>query len=288
MKPFSINIRGRVVGFDRPAVMGIINVTDDSFYAASRVNTADGIGARAASMVEQGADILDLGAYSSRPGAAEIPVKEEERRLHDGLRAVREAVGSLVPLSVDTFRASVAEKCIADWGADIVNDISGGSLDRHMFDTVAALRCPYILMHMRGTPGTMQSLVEYTDVTADVIAELSRKLYTLDELGVADVIVDPGFGFAKTLEQNYELMHNVEAFDILGRPVLVGISRKSMLSRLLGITASDALVPTAVLDAFALDRGASILRVHDVEAAVQSVKIYQAINKDSVKCSTSV
>ncbi|MDE6525698.1 MAG: dihydropteroate synthase, partial [Muribaculaceae bacterium] len=197
--------------------------------------------------------------------------------LEIALGAVRAAVGDEVPVSVDTFRADVARRCVREWGADIVNDISGGKLDSNMFATVADLRCPYILMHMRGTPATMQTMTDYADVTADVISELSRSLWQLAELGVADVIVDPGFGFAKTLEQNYEMMARLGAFDILDRPLLVGVSRKSMLTRLLGIDASDALVPTAVLGAYALDRGASILRVHDVLAARQSVTIFEQL-----------
>lgn len=277
MKPFTLNIRGRVVGFDHPVVMGIINATPDSFYAGSRVSDAEAIAERARSMIADGADMLDVGAYSSRPGAADVSAEEELRRLEIALGAVRAAVGDEVPVSVDTFRADVARRCVREWGADIVNDISGGKLDSNMFATVADLRCPYILMHMRGTPATMQTMTDYADVTADVICELSRSLWQLAELGVADVIVDPGFGFAKTLEQNYEMMARLGAFDILDRPLLVGVSRKSMLTRLLGIDAADALVPTAVLGAYALDRGASILRVHDVLAARQSVTIFEQL-----------
>lgn len=277
MKPFTLNIRGRVVGFDHPVVMGIINATPDSFYAGSRVSDSEAIADRARSMIADGADMLDVGAYSSRPGAADVSAEEEARRLEIALGAVRAAVGDEVPVSVDTFRADVARRCVMEWGADIVNDISGGKLDSNMFATVADLRCPYILMHMRGTPATMQTMTDYADVTADVISELSRSLWQLAELGVSDVIVDPGFGFAKTLEQNYEMMARLGAFDILDRPLLVGVSRKSMLTRLLGIDAADALVPTAVLGAYALDRGASILRVHDVLAARQSVTIFEQL-----------
>lgn len=279
MKPFSINIRGRLVDFDRPAVMGIINITPDSFYAASRVGSDEEIAARAIAMADANADILDLGAYSSRPGASVVPEEVEAERLCRALSVVRSAVGSEMPVSVDTFRASVARKCVAEWGADIINDISGGKLDPDMFETVAALRCPYILMHMRGTPATMQSLTDYADVTADVIAELSHSLSELEELGVADVIVDPGFGFAKTLAQNYEMMKNLRAFDVLGRPLMVGVSRKSMLTRLLDITADEAAPSTAVLGALAVERGASILRVHDVALARQSIAILDALGE---------
>ncbi len=233
MQPFSLNIRGRIHEYHRPAVMGIINITPDSFFAQSRVQSDGEIAGKALKLLSEGADMLDVGAYSSRPGAGEVPEAEECRRLENALRVIREAVGDGVPVSVDTFRASVARKCVEQWGADIINDISGGMLDDKMFETVAELHCPYILMHMRGTPATMQSMTQYNDVTADVIAELSRQLNKLEELGVADVIIDPGFGFAKTLEQNYELMRNLRSFDILGRPVLVGVSRKSMLTKLL-------------------------------------------------------
>ena len=278
MKPFSLNIRGRLVEFDRPAVMGIINITDDSFFAGSRVASDEEIATRAVAMADAGADMLDLGAYSSRPGAGVVPEDVEAQRLSKALAAVRSAVGTSMPVSVDTFRASVARKCVGEWGADIVNDISGGTLDPDMFAAVAELRCPYVLMHMRGTPATMQSLTDYGDVTADVIDELSRRLSVLDELGVADVLVDPGFGFAKTLEQNYDMMRNLRAFEILGRPLLVGVSRKSMLPRLLDIKTDEAAAATAVLGALALERGASILRVHDVALARQSISILEALD----------
>lgn len=277
MKPFSFNIRGQIKEYTRPVVMGILNITPDSFFEGSRVETADAIAARARAMIADGADMLDVGAYSSRPGANDVPEEEEGRRLCLALSVIRDAVGSDIPVSVDTFRAAVAEKCISQWGADIVNDISGGALDPAMFETVASLRCPYILMHMRGTPATMQNLCEYKNVTADVIEELSHSIYRLEELGVADIIVDPGFGFSKTLTQNYELFHNLRSFEIFGRPVLVGVSRKSMITRLLGITAPEAAVPTAVLGTMALERGAAILRVHDVKQARQSVELVDAV-----------
>jgi len=276
VNPFSLNIKGRLFRYGQPAVMGIINVTPDSFYAGSRVATENAISLRAAAMVEQGADMLDIGAYSSRPGAGVVPVEEEMERLRMGLCAVRRAVGDDIPLSVDTFRADVARACVGEWGADIVNDISGGTLDSGMFAAVAALRVPYILMHMRGTPADMQRHTAYGDVVADVIGELSRALWRLGELGVADVIVDPGFGFAKTMEQNYRMLAHLKDFAMLGRPVLVGVSRKSMLTKLLGISADDALVPTAVAGVLAVERGASILRVHDVLAARQSIALVAA------------
>ena len=272
-KPFSLNIHGRLIEYDRPAIMGIINVTPDSFYAGSRTK-ADEIGRRVRSMIDDGADMIDIGAYSSRPGAAEVSESEEIDRLSEGMAALREAAPDVV-VSVDTFRASVAKAAIEQMGADIVNDISGGDLDGRMFETVASLRVPYILMHMRGTPADMQTLTEYPDgVTAEVLRDLSVKLRTLRLAGVSDVIVDPGFEFAKTLEQNYRLMADLPMFaEMLDAPVLVGVSRKSMVTRALGVTAKDALNGTTVLNTIALLGGAQILRVHDVKACAEAVRI---------------
>lgn len=277
MTPFTLNLRGRLAEYSRPVVMGVLNVTPDSFYSGSRAQTHADITRRARQLVADGADMLDIGAYSSRPGADDVSADEELRRLEAGLSAVREAVGYDIPISVDTFRADVARRAV-EWGADIINDISGGLLDEDMFETVADLHVPYILMHMRGTPATMQTMTDYTDVVADVIGELSHKLSRLEELGVADVIIDPGFGFAKTLDQNYRLLSQLDAFAILGRPVLVGMSRKSMLTRLLGIDATEALVPTAIVGALALERGAAILRVHDPREAAQAIAIVEKLN----------
>ena len=276
MTPFTLNLRGRLVEYSRPVVMGVLNVTPDSFYSGSRAQTHADITRRARQLVADGADMLDIGAYSSRPGADDVSADEELRRLEAGLSAVREAVGYDIPVSVDTFRADVARRAV-EWGADIINDISGGLLDEDMFETVADLHVPYILMHMRGTPATMQTMTDYTDVVADVIGELSHKLSRLEELGVADVIIDPGFGFAKTLDQNYRLLSQLDAFAILGRPVLAGMSRKSMLTRLLGIDATEALVPTAIVGALALERGAAILRVHDPREAAQAIAIVEKL-----------
>lgn len=277
MKPFSLDIRGNLKTYGRSAVMGIINATPDSFYSRSRVAAADEAALRAAEMVAEGADFIDIGAYSSRPGAAAVSEKEEAERLRPAVEAVRHSIGPGIPISVDTFRASVAYKAIDKWGADIVNDISAGMLDGNMFDTVADLRVPYIIMHMRGTPETMQTLTEYGNITCDVMRELGERLEILEQKGVCDVIVDPGFGFAKTLEQNYRLMAELKEFRLLRRPVLVGISRKSMLTRLLGIQAGDAMNATTALNTIALMNGADILRVHDVRAAVEAVEIYSKL-----------
>lgn len=273
-QPFSLNIKGRLLEFTRPAVMGIVNITPDSFYQRSRTMDEGRIKARIETMIAEGADILDIGAYSSRPGADDVCVEEEISRLRKGMRILREVSGT-IPVSVDTFRASVARIAIEEMGADIINDISGGEMDESMFETIAQLKTPYILMHMRGTPATMQQHCEYADVTADVIADLSLKLRRLRLLGVSDVIVDPGFGFSKTVGQNYKMMRDLDCFSVLNSPLLVGISRKSMITKPLGITADKALAGTIALNAIALTRGASILRVHDVRSAVETRKIYE-------------
>mgnify|MGYP003213257045 FL=1 len=277
-RPFSLNLKGRLAEYDHPAVMGILNVTPDSFYAGSRVTGSVELHRRVERMLAQGADIIDVGGYSSRPGADDVSHEEEMARVRRGVEAIRR-VSADVPVSVDTFRADVARRAVLDWGADIVNDISGGALDSGMFSTVAELKVPYILMHMRGTPATMQTMTDYEDVTADVVAELSGLMHQLELAGVADIIIDPGFGFAKTLDQNYELMrHLPQMAQLLGKPVLVGISRKSMITKLLSVTADEALPGTVALNTFALLNGASVLRVHDVEAAVQAVRIVSRLS----------
>lgn len=272
-----MNLRGRLFRASRPQVMAILNVTDDSFYDASRAMSADDIARRAENLIASGADIIDVGACSTRPGAVPVDLDTETARIVSAVGAIR-SVDPDIPVSVDTFRAPVARRAV-EAGADIINDISGGDLDPEMFDTVASLPgVPYILMHMRGTPATMQSLTQYDDVVADVIADLSAKLNRLSLLGVADVIIDPGLGFAKTLDQNYALLGSTGLIaDTLGCPVLIGASRKSMLTRALGITAAEALNATTVVNTIALERGASILRVHDPLEARQAVNIVQLL-----------
>ncbi|MDO5396092.1 MAG: dihydropteroate synthase [Bacteroidales bacterium] len=276
MRPFSLNIRGHLHEYNVPVVMGILNVTPDSFYAESRAFTDEEIARRVRQLIAHGADIIDVGAYSSRPGAADVSAAEEKDRLKRGMEILRSIAPQAI-VSVDTFRAEVARIAVAELGCDIVNDISGGNLDPEMMETVAALRCPYILMHMRGTPTDMQEFTDYEDVTADVLSELGDRLQQLAFLGVEDIIVDPGFGFSKTMEQNYRLMHDLNLFGIFHRPILVGVSRKSMITRKLGITTADALPATTALNTLALDRGADILRVHDVEAARHAVEMYTAV-----------
>ena len=277
--PFTLNIKGSIRLIERPQIMGIVNATPDSFFPGSRTLSRESIIERTRAMIDQGADMIDIGAYSSRPGAADVSETEELRRLETALDAIR-SVNTDIPVSVDTFRANVARTAISSLGADIVNDISGGSLDADMLETVASLKCPYILMHMRGTPATMQTLTDYDDVTADVIKEISIILSRLETLGVSDIIVDPGFGFAKTVEQNYELMRNLEIMEnLLGLPLLVGISRKSMLTRPLGIKPDEALNATTVMNVIALSKGASILRVHDVKEARQALVLTGLVTK---------
>ena len=274
-KTYSLNLRGRLLEIDHPLIMGILNVTPDSFYGGSRCPDTQHIESRVRQMIDEGADIIDIGAYSTRLGATEVSEAEELARLEKGMEVVRRLAPDAV-VSVDTFRASVARSCVEQLGVDIVNDVAGGTLDDHMFKTVASLGVPYIVMHMRGTPATMQQLTDYSDVTADVLTYLARKVDELHQLGVADVIADPGFGFSKTVEQNYELMHGLEAFHALNVPLLVGISRKSMIFRLLGVTPADSLNGTTVLNTMALLRGAHILRVHDVRPAVEARAIVAA------------
>lgn len=274
----TINVRGRLMDLSTPRVMGILNLTPDSFYSESRKQEADAIAARVREMVEQGADIIDVGAYSSRPGAADVSVSEEMARLRQGLPVLFEQCPDAV-VSVDTFRADVARMCVEEYGVAIVNDISGGDMDPQMFSTVASLRVPYVLMHMQGTPQTMQQAPQYDNVLADVMLSLSRKVERLHSLLVNDVILDPGFGFGKTLEQNYELMARLGELHIMDLPLLVGVSRKSMISKLLGIDAAHALNGTTALNMLALCKGAHILRVHDVAEAVQTVRLYQATHR---------
>ena len=272
---YTLRLADRLLTVDRPQVMGIINATPDSFFAGSRTPGAEAIVSRVEQMMAEGVDMIDCGAYSSRPGAADVSEAEEMDRLSVALRAIR-SVAPDIPVSVDTFRASVARHAVA-CGADIINDISGGELDPAMFATVAELGVPYILMHMRGTPQTMQSLCDYSNLELEITSWLADRIHRLREMGVADIIADPGFGFSKTLEQNYRLLASLP---LIGRalevPLLVGLSRKSMLTRLLSITSDEAVSATTAANMLALQGGASILRVHDVRQARQAVAIHQA------------
>lgn len=267
----TINCRGRLLDLSTPKIMAIVNLTPDSFYSESRNTSAESALNRIENALTQGADIIDLGACSTRPGA-EVPSADEEwQRMKDVLKTARRNFPDAI-ISIDTFRSQVAEQAV-EAGADIINDISGGQIDEQMFGTMARLQVPYVLMHMRGTPATMQQFTNYQNVTSDVIIELSQKLRQLTDLGVHDVIIDPGFGFAKTQEQNYELFAHLSDFKIFELPLLVGISRKSMIYKLFDTTPEKSLNGTTILNTFALQNGASILRVHDVPEAVEARKI---------------
>lgn len=268
----SIDIDGRLITFDVPKVMGIVNVTPDSFFAGSRVSGSEEITERVRTMLAEGADILDIGGYSSRPGADEVKPDEEYSRLARGLEAIRKVKEDAV-VSVDTFRADVARRCVEEWNVGIINDIAGGDLDPEMWDTVTDLNVSYVLMHMRGNPKTMGSLTDYKDVTAETLSALAEKTAQLRQKGVRDVVIDPGFGFAKTVEQNYQLLSDLKEFKIIGASVLVGISRKTMIWKPLGITPDNAANGTTVLNTIALLNGADILRVHDVRNAVEAIKL---------------
>jgi dihydropteroate synthase len=275
-KKATVNAGGKLIDLSKPKVMGIINLTPDSFYAGSRKPGIEDALLQAEKMLTEGADFLDLGASSSRPGAGDISVQQETDRL---LPVVEAIVGQYpdAVLSIDTFRAGVAEAGI-NAGAHIINDISGGQLDGDMFATIARLQVPYILMHMKGNPKTMQQLAIYDDVFAEVYDYFADKYYQLKQLGVHDVIIDPGFGFAKKPEHSYALMSRLQDLNILQLPILVGISRKKMIYGELGINASEALNGTTALNTIALTKGANILRVHDVKEAVEAVKIWEWCN----------
>ena len=271
-QPWSLNCRGKLLTFSEPAVMGILNLTPDSFFDGSRISDAEKAAERATEMLKQGTDILDLGAQSSRPGAEIIGPDAEWKRLAPALRTIRAAHPEAV-LSIDTFHASVAERSL-DAGADMINDISAGDLDPEMHAVVARHRCPYVFMHMRGTPKTMQTLTEYNNVVGDIFMALDQRLHMLREKGLVDLIADPGFGFGKTMEQNWMLLRHLRNFGQLGVPVLAGVSRKSMVYKLLDITPQESLPATSAAHMVALQQGAQLLRVHDVPEAVQVRRMF--------------
>lgn len=289
---YTLNLGGRLFPLDRPIVMGILNATPDSFFSGSRMLSADTlpvagtpehssaeecIRQRVRQILAEGGEMIDVGAYSTRPGAAEVTCDEEKRRLAFALDIVRQEAPEAI-VSVDTFRSDVAKFCVRDYGVDIINDISGGELDRAMFHTVGRLGVPYILMHMQGEPRTMQQSPHYDNVAAEVVTYLARRVQMLRDHGVHDIILDPGFGFGKTLDHNYELMAHLDAFRELQLPLLVGVSRKSMVYRLFETTPAEALNGTTALHMYSLLHGAHILRVHDVREAVETVKIYEKIS----------
>ncbi len=258
-----------------PQVMGILNVTPDSFYEGSRRQTEQEIRQRVQELLAEGASIIDVGAQSTRPGAQDVGAKEEMERLARALDVMRAEHPDAV-ISVDTFRACVARECVEKYGVDIINDISGGDMDAEMFSTVAGLGVPYVLMHIKGTPKDMQLNPRYDHLVPEVMKYFSERLLRLRELGQKDIILDPGFGFGKTLEHNYELMRHLEELKAFDLPLLVGISRKSMISRLLGCATDESLNGTTALNTIALTKGANVLRVHDVKACVEAIKIVKA------------
>lgn len=276
----TLNLRGRLLELREPQIMGILNVTPDSFYSDSRTPDEAHITDRVRKMMDEGADMIDIGGYSSRSGADDVTPEEEMDRLRRGLHIVRKLYPE-VPVSVDTFRADVARMCIEEEGADIINDISGGMMDRQMFRTVARLGVPYILMHMQGTPDTMQVAPHYDNLRREVMLYFAERIDRLCQMGAKDIVVDPGFGFGKTLEHNYELMNHLEDFAVFNLPLLVGISRKSMIYKLTGGTPQTSLNGTTVLNTISLVKGAHILRVHDVKAAAEAKQIYMAMKQNA-------
>lgn len=277
-----INVNGSLLDLSVPCVMGILNITPDSFYAGSRMQTEAEITARAQQILDEGAGIIDIGAYSSRPNAENVSSHEEMERLRMGLEILRKTQPGAV-ISVDTFRADVARMCVEEYGVAIINDIAAGEMDADMFRTVAELNVPYIMMHMQGTPQNMQQHPHYDNLLKEVFLYFAQKVQQLRDMGMKDIILDPGFGFGKTVEHNYELLAHFEEFRIFELPLLVGVSRKSMIYRLLGNTPQDALNGTTVLDTICLLKGADILRVHDVREAVETVKIVEAMRRNGDK-----
>jgi dihydropteroate synthase len=275
-KPKYINVRGKLLDLSIPKVMGIINVTPDSFYEGSRVTGEKEIIEAARNMINEGADILDVGGYSSRPYAAEVSPAEEENRVLNAISLISANIPEAV-ISIDTFRSEIAFKAVRECGACIINDITAGEADVNMFSIVKELNVPYIMMHMQGLPGNMQDNPVYDDVVTDILKWFAKKINKLQADGVKDIILDPGFGFGKTIKHNFEILKRFGDFAIAGLPLLAGVSRKSMIWKTLGITPDEALNGTSVLNAVALFGGADILRVHDVKEAVQTVRLIEKL-----------
>ena len=274
---FTLNCKGRILVIDKPIVMGIINATPDSFFGGSRFNDDEEIVAEAEKMLNDGADILDIGGQSTRPGSDLISADEEIERVIPAIKAIAKKNPEAF-ISIDTFYSKVATAAV-DAGASIVNDISSGSMDNKMIATVAELKVPYILMHMKGTPQAMQQNATYENVTLEVLDHFISKTHELQKAGILDIIIDPGFGFAKTIDQNFELLKNLSVFKMVDKAIMVGISRKSTIYKTLGVSAEEALNGTSVLNTIGLMNGASILRVHDVKEARETIKLYSATYK---------
>jgi dihydropteroate synthase len=276
---FTLNCKGRLLVIRQPLVMGIINATPDSFYEGSRFSGTGAILEQCEKMINEGADIIDIGGQSTRPGSNQVSAEEELKRVTEPIHAIHTRFPDTF-ISVDTYYAQVAKEAVAA-GASIVNDISAGSLDKELIATVASLRVPYILMHMQGTPQTMSNNPQYNDVTKEVLDFLIEKKAALHKAGIQDIIIDPGFGFGKTIDHNFQLLRNLSAFTMLDCPVLLGVSRKSTIYKTLGITAEESLNGTTVLNTIGLTKGASIIRVHDVKEAKQAVSLFTACMKEA-------
>jgi len=271
----TLNCRGRLVDLSTPKIMGIINATPDSFYSKSRVATSDDLKIRIEQMIEDGVDIIDIGAYSSRPNAEHISQEEELNRLLPLVEFIKKEYPNLL-VSIDTFRAKVADECIQR-GAELINDISGGQIEDELLEVIANKEVPYILMHMRGTPQTMQNLTHYDHLVTEIFSYFSERIQLAKQHQIMDVVIDPGFGFAKTLSQNYELLGKLEFFQNLNCPILCGVSRKSMIYKTLNCLPKEALNGTTALNMVALMNGANILRVHDVKEAMECVKLFNQL-----------
>ncbi len=280
-KKRTLNIRGSLLDLSHPAVMGVLNITPDSFFDGGKYQGNDNMLKRVEELVAEGATFIDIGAYSSRPGARHLSEQEEYKRLKPVVTQIRKKFPETI-LSVDTFRSGIAREMVREFGVDMINDISAGSMDDEMFNTIAELHVPYIIMHMRGTPSDMQDNPTYKNVAQEILHYFSEKVHALTLLGVTDIIVDPGFGFGKTLDHNYELLANLDSFSMMELPVMVGLSRKSMIYKFFGITPDEALNGTTILHTIALMNGADILRVHDVREAMEAIALVQKL-KESQK-----
>jgi len=281
-KPKYINVAGKLLDLSIPKVMGVINITPDSFYEGSRATEEKEILKAAAGIIEDGADIIDIGGYSSRPGAADVPPEEEKKRVLTAICLINKEFPEII-ISIDTFRSEIAREAVSECGAHMINDISGGEADSNMFGVIQQLNVPYIIMHMQGMPENMQDNPVYSDVVADILVWFSSKIDRLQSAGVKDIIIDPGFGFGKTIRHNFEILHRLGDFSISGLPLLVGMSRKSMIWKTLGVSPEEALNGTTVLNTIALMKGADILRVHDVKEAVQVVRLMEMIKNTKMK-----
>jgi len=281
-KKKTLNFRGELFELSRPQIMGILNVTPDSFFDGGSYTQKEALQRRISTMLSEGVDLIDIGAYSSRPGAAEVPLEEEIQRLDLALSTLVE-MGVQLPLSIDTFRSKVADWALENYPVAIINDISAGDLDEHMFEVLAKHQVTYLMMHMRGTPQNMQELTQYQDLTAEILKYFSDKIAKLKAKGLKDFIIDPGFGFAKTLEQNYQLLSQLQLFEALEQPLLIGLSRKSMIYKKLDCSADEALNGTTAAHMIALSKGADILRVHDVKAAKECLQVFEATFRPDFK-----